>query len=220
MKKFAGALVLVLTMAAVSFGGIASYQLTVNGALPSDTPAAHVDALIGLPSDAANNVTVSVWMKTDFGITGTKVFVGWDTANVRGATTPLDGKLSGELATNQLSALNTLPSNSIVGGRATSGVRPYGTWFGGNLTTGVTQVFDTWTKVGDVTITNIGLAAGESYTVALWDNSGTNSTNETTVAPIAGNEIQILNDVVLTAVPEPATIGLMLLGLGLLRRKH
>jgi hypothetical protein len=223
MTKMLGVL-LVLVMTSLSYGSLATYQLTVDGAAPVDSPSAHTAVNVAQGS----TVKVSVYFKTDFAISSNLALLGFDRSTAAGpgvATT--DNKLTGGLASNLNPNFPSSQANYLAGGKAasaTSGDRPYGLYFGGTKASGdSSKTYPDWTKLGDVVITNANLTTG-SYTVALWDYPGTSTAYETHVAPWTGTPLptlSILNDVVVTA-PEPISMALLALGggLGLLRRRQ
>lgn len=186
------------------------------------------------PSDTTLNL--SVWYVITGGTYpnfGAEAMVGFDTATSEGAgATPLDGKfvLNGDensavsnINTNYPFAFKSLSGGQTLLGADSNSVRPYGLDVALALVQGPYDPGNTPVHMFDISLKNVGLTAGQSYNLVLWDAmQGVQSTSYLD----GGGDIlrpggsETLN-VTVGAVPEPASI--IALGLGaiaLVRRRR
>lgn len=170
MKKTSLLLILALVVmtSAAYAGTTVTFWVTLSG---SDRPIHQ--AVIG--AAPGSTLTLSVWYSTDVPYTtSVTTLFGWDRAISKGtAAVPLDGKLTGTIATNinQDTTVWTGPrTNALMGGQYAvnpNEYRPYGLGTSFSAGAGSQLAPIAGYKLYDVTLTNVALTSG--YKVKLWD---------------------------------------------------
>lgn len=208
--------------ASSAFAYTVNYQFTLAGSTEAIT-----QAQIG---GIGSTLDISIWIKSDVpNVTGAATFYGWDTSATGYSpipnippddyamgkmAVPLDNKLTGSLGLNIANGWETLSSNFIAGARG-SGIRPYGTYVSGNRPISTTTSFTDWTRLFDITLTNIALENDESYLTKIWDYPEEQRPIDTYIvnyfgkyspAPIYGLNIISQANGNSRVIPEPTTI--------------
>lgn len=182
---------------------------------------------IGLPGSTFD---VTVFYTTTQVHTGMNLFVGYDTANKEGLdATPLDGKIgiggSSDLTSvsyiNPIIGMLFVPASAGGSGQGDH-IRPYGfdipmgTGLGGPTVNGATA-----SPLVRISLKNLNLAAGDTYTLTIFD-AGDGNDIYTTFLDNLGDYTPPGSTYELTvqAVPEPGTLLALAAGAGLLLRRR
>lgn len=171
---------------------------------------------------AGSTFSLSVWYAETTSHQGADVFVGFDRTADAGATL-LDGKLGNASVGNVAPTWDLLQDTQVIAGAGT-GTVPYGTdtalFASSSTSTGLGGA-----RMFDVTLSNLSLAVGDSYSILLYDSQGDNDLFGTSyVLDDGGNALRPGGNSALTvtnAVPEPASLAALGLGaLAMLRRRR
>ena len=167
------ALILILAAAGAHAGNAttADWWITANGGtIPITTAEIGVDLNV-------STVTLDVWYSTDGDHAAVSTFFAWDTTDTGwpGSGDTIQNKLTGQVATGIDTVLwhrTDVNKNLLVGARG-SNPFPYGNYVSLNALYGSNPApATTATRLFSVTLTNIGLAAGESFDVFLYNAPG------------------------------------------------
>ncbi|MFQ3587516.1 MAG: PEP-CTERM sorting domain-containing protein [Fimbriimonadaceae bacterium] len=183
---------------------------------------------IGLPGSTFD---VTVFYTTNLTHTGMNLFVGYDTATSEGlSATPLDGKIGLGGASEMASVTYVHPTIGMLFTPAAAGgfgsgnhVRPFGLDIPMGTGLNLTEVPGaTASALVRISLKNLGLAAGESYTLSIFDAGDNGADIYTTFLDYRGTYYYPSTSYELTvqAVPEPGTLLALAAGAGLFLRRR